>query len=580
MDLAKHLLTTLHKRLPNAKTLLIAVSGGSDSVALLRLFYPDSHPPQAQHLKHLAQTLGLQSKLEHLAVAHLDHALRESSAQDAVFVVNLCATLGLPCYTERLEVGRIAKEKKWNLEDAARRLRYAFLTKMAKQIKADAILTAHTLDDQAETVLMQLLRGTAFVTGIREKQHQILRPLLKVSRKELQDYLGHLGQDFCSDESNFDTQKTRAWLRHKILPELEQRYPHVKHTLARLATIQQSQKAHFDQLGQSFTKTGTVPGKIDIKHLLKQDRALQRHIVAQLAKGLEFEHIENILEKLSSQKSLHLALPHQKLARIAYGKFWVLNPDTQQKTSFLKPTPYQDLTLDWQAQIHEHVDTTKLASFTNLLLRHRQPGDSIQLSGGRKKVSDLLIDLKIPQEERDSLPLLASNQEVVWIKDLATDIRVTKGQSNPDVTYMKRALNLAQQGMRQGDLPVGCVIVKNGRIIAEACNQTESNNNPFAHAEVLAMQQAAKHLGDWRLEGCTLYVTLEPCPMCFGALLQAHVAKVVYGARNFRDGACGSVITMQEATWKRKVQVSGGVLEKACSDILSHFFDQRRKQTC
>ena len=95
---------------------------------------------------------------------------------------------------------------------------------------------------------------------------------------------------------------------------------------------------------------------------------------------------------------------------------------------------------------------------------------------------------------------------------------------------------------------MGCVIVKISQIIAEAFNQTQATKSPFAHAEILAMQQAAKYLGDWRLEDCTLYVTLKPCPMCFGAILQAHVRRVVYGAANTRDGALGSVMTMQDET--------------------------------
>jgi tRNA(Arg) A34 adenosine deaminase TadA len=90
------------------------------------------------------------------------------------------------------------------------------------------------------------------------------------------------------------------------------------------------------------------------------------------------------------------------------------------------------------------------------------------------------------------------------------------------------------------------------------------------------MRRAAEKLGDWRLEDCTLYVTLEPCPMCFGTILQAHVSKVVYGARNSRDGALGSVLDMQDAPWKRNVEVKGGVLAKECAKLLTKFFREKR----
>ena len=141
---------------------------------------------------------------------------------------------------------------------------------------------------------------------------------------------------------------------------------------------------------------------------------------------------------------------------------------------------------------------------------------------------------------------------------------------------MKQAIKLAVKAAKQGELPVGCVIVKNNQIIAEAHNETEATKNPTAHAEVLAMQGAAEKLGDWRLEGCTLYVTLEPCPMCFGTILQAHVSKVVYSARNARDGALGSVMDMQDAPWKRKVEIKSGVLAKECGKLLTGFFAKKR----
>ena len=188
----------------------------------------------------------------------------------------------------------------------ARRLRYSFLTKVAKQIKADAIITAHTLDDQAETALMQLLRGSAFLLGMREKQNNILRPLLNTSRKDLQDYLIRIGQDYRTDESNFDTNKTRTWLRHEVLPSLESRYPSIKQTLSQLATIQQDQKIHFDTTAKKFIKTSLDIPEADIQPILKQDIALQRHIIASLASNLEYQHIETIRENLESKTPIRI----------------------------------------------------------------------------------------------------------------------------------------------------------------------------------------------------------------------------------------------------------------------------------
>jgi tRNA(Arg) A34 adenosine deaminase TadA len=172
--------------------------------------------------------------------------------------------------------------------------------------------------------------------------------------------------------------------------------------------------------------------------------------------------------------------------------------------------------------------------------------------------------------------VLASGQEVLWIQDIVADVRVAKPKRNLDVDYMKRALELAKKAAELGELPVGCIIVKDSEIIAEAHNETEASKDPTAHAEVLAMRRAAEKLGDWRLESCTLYVTLEPCPMCFGTILQAHVSKVAYGARNARDGALGSVMDMQDAPWKRHVEIKSGVLAKECGKLLTSFFDKKR----
>jgi tRNA(Ile)-lysidine synthase len=571
---------------PKAKRLLLAVSGGSDSIALLRLFYPRDIPQKPEVnsdlffrlmcLK-LQEELGLTLNVESIHVAHFDHALRDNSSKDANFVKELCQTFNIPFHSERVDIGSIAKEKKWNLEDAARRLRYSFLTRLAKRVKADAILTAHTQDDQAETVLMQLLRGAAHLTGMREVQGSVVRPLLKVSKQELLEYLKSINQNFRTDESNFDVIKTRAWLRQELLPALESRYPYIKKTLAQLADLQQDQQLHFESISKKLMRAGIDLAEADVDAILKQDIAVQRQVIHDLMHGMDYQHIEAIRKQLSSDVPVRVSLPRSQLARIAYGKIRVLAPFQQSREPFpAVPRRFEKLDKYWLEQIAETADLEKLKAFENLEFRSRQPGDTIQLSGGTKKVSDLLIDWKIPREERERLPVLASKKNVLWIKNTAVDARVAKPKQDNDFAYMKRALSLAQKATEFGELPVGCIIVKNNEIIAEAHNETETTKDPTAHAEVLAMRRAAEKLGDWRLEGCTLYVTLEPCPMCFGTILQAHVSKVVYGARNPRDGALGSVLDMRDAPWKRKVDIKSGVLAKECAKLLTKFFGEKR----
>lgn len=143
--------------------------------------------------------------------------------------------------------------------------------------------------------------------------------------------------------------------------------------------------------------------------------------------------------------------------------------------------------------------------------------------------------------------------------------------------YMQEAISLAQQAGSNNEVPVGAVVVKNGEIIGRGSNAPISLNDPSAHAEMLAIRNAAKHLGNYRLVDCTLYVTLEPCAMCAGAIQHARLSKLIYGASDPKTGVCGSVINlMAEAKLNHHTDVTGGVLADECGAILSAFFKQRR----
>ena len=135
------------------------------------------------------------------------------------------------------------------------------------------------------------------------------------------------------------------------------------------------------------------------------------------------------------------------------------------------------------------------------------------------------------------------------------------------------ALALAQQAGAQGEAPVGCVIVDaGGTVIGRGVNRREQNKLATAHAEMEAIAEACKSLGDWRLSGCSLYVTLEPCPMCAGAIIMSRIDKVFYGAREQMTGSCGSVINLFMEPYGHKPQITGGILEGECSALLSEFF--------
>ena len=146
-----------------------------------------------------------------------------------------------------------------------------------------------------------------------------------------------------------------------------------------------------------------------------------------------------------------------------------------------------------------------------------------------------------------------------------------------DEEMMLKALEQAEKAFAIGECPVGAVITNsNGNIIAEGCNRRETDNSPTAHAEIIAIENAAKVLGRWRLFDCTLYVTLEPCPMCAGAIINSRLKRVVYGAFDEKGGACSSILNLFELPFNHTPLVRSRVLEKECGEILTKFFNQLR----
>ena len=143
-------------------------------------------------------------------------------------------------------------------------------------------------------------------------------------------------------------------------------------------------------------------------------------------------------------------------------------------------------------------------------------------------------------------------------------------------TYMARALELAAQAAQVGDVPVGCVIVRDGEIIGEGRNRREENGDATAHAELGAIRDACQRVGSWRIHGCTLYVTLEPCPMCAGGIINARIEQVRYGTKDEKAGACGSVLNLFEERFNHKPRIYRGPMENECGRILQDFFEELR----
>ena len=147
-----------------------------------------------------------------------------------------------------------------------------------------------------------------------------------------------------------------------------------------------------------------------------------------------------------------------------------------------------------------------------------------------------------------------------------------------DIDFMREALALAAEAATEGEVPVGAVIVRGGEIIARGRNRREKDKNALCHAEIEAINEACNKLGGWRLPGCQLYVTLEPCPMCAGAVINSRIEKVYFGAYDKKAGSVKSVINLFELPYNHSPEVEGGILEEECAGILSRFFKELREK--
>ena len=161
-----------------------------------------------------------------------------------------------------------------------------------------------------------------------------------------------------------------------------------------------------------------------------------------------------------------------------------------------------------------------------------------------------------------------------------TDKRKAAGTAaDPREKYMRAALKQAEKALALGEVPIGCVIVSGDRIVGRGYNRRNTSKTTLAHAELIAIDKASRKLGDWRLEGCTMYVTLEPCQVCSGSLVQSRIDRVVIGTMNPKAGCAGSILNILEMPeWNHQVEVETGVLQAECQEILQQFFRQLRQR--
>ncbi|MEE9398729.1 MAG: tRNA lysidine(34) synthetase TilS [Dehalococcoidales bacterium] len=451
------------QHLISGQQLVVAVSGGPDSVCLLHI------------LVKLQEKLGIR-----LHVAHLNHQLRGAEAEaDAGYVSELARELDLPATVEPSDVRAYQTRHRLSLEEAAREVRYAFLARVAQSIGADRIAVGHTVDDHIETILMHLVRGTG-TRGLRglqpssqwlpsDRRLAIIRPLLPLSREETAEYCHRHRLKPRIDTSNLSLSPLRNRIRQQLLPLLRNYNPQVADALLRTALIASDDLAFLDkEVDRLWSKTAREQKNtiiLDKESFGQLPAALQRHLLRHSIqkllgnlKDIETRHIEGILSSLDKPAGKRISLPEGLTFSIEYDRY-LLGADS----AALAPFPILDSEFDlkmpgttrlpgWRIEAvtisrgkMEERDDDLIACFDlakaghKLTVRHRQPGDRFQPLGMSqpKKLNEFMIDSKIPRAWRGRVPIVCSARHIIWVVGWRIDERVKVSQDTKQVLRLE-----------------------------------------------------------------------------------------------------------------------------------------------
>ncbi len=393
-----------HAMFPPGSRVLCAISGGTDSMCLLHFL----------------------SRREDLTVAaaHYNHQLRGAeSDRDETFVREICRQWDIPLTVGRGDVRAFARREKRSLEEAARTLRYTFLFQAAETECCQVIATAHNADDNAETLLLHLLRGSGLsgLTGITPTLYQLVRPFLTTSRGELEDYLAAWGLPHVEDSSNTDDSYTRNRVRHQLLPLLEELNPGFVRRLCSAIPRLREDNDLLDSLAkQLFLQAGrreedlVIPAAAIAQAPPPVAARAVRLLLAEAAEGdwdCSAAHIGAVLSLCRGDSpSARVSLPHQLTALREYGDLvFTHSPHPEPVEEFVPregDTPLPGT--DWLVRL-------AVPPWPGLVIRSRQTGDEITLSNGhRRSLKKLFIDRKIPKALRDSFPVAADGDGVIF----------------------------------------------------------------------------------------------------------------------------------------------------------------------
>ena len=402
--------------------IIVALSGGADSVALLRILH----------------TLGYDCE-----AAHCNFHLRGTeSDRDEMFVRKLCKTMGTPLHTIDFATEQYAIEKKISIEMAARELRYQWFAEIKEKTKADVIAVAHHQDDSVETVLLNLIRGTGIngLLGIRPKNGDIVRPLLCISRKEITDYLQNAGQEYMTDSTNLQDEYTRNKIRLNLLPLMQEINPLVKEHIIDTSNYLNDVNRIYNKGIEEGKQRVIEKGNIRIVPLLKEPspEALLFEILYPL--GFNAAQTKNILTMLEGQTGKQFI--SKDGWRVVKNRELLLidKKEKQENPPFCLIKEEKEYTKDFIIPREKHIacfDTDKLIGEINL--RKWQTGDIFIPFGmkGKKKVSDYLTDRKFSIIQKENQWVLCCGDKIIWIVGERTDNRFRIDEKTKKVTVFK-----------------------------------------------------------------------------------------------------------------------------------------------
>jgi len=445
---------TRHRMFLPGETVLVAVSGGPDSVAMLHA------------LLSRREDFGIAIHL-----AHLNHGIRgESADMDEEFVRSLARDWNLPATVERTDVPALRRKLRMSEEEAARQIRYEFLYRTASEIGASKIAVGHTADDRAESVLMNVIRGTGIegLGALRPVAGNIVRPLLDTWRSEVEAYIRENRLSFRVDESNLNLAYTRNRVRHELIPLLEKHYnPRVKNALVRLAEIAQSAADFID--GATLDSIGKITyiGAIDAEMLCDLPEALRYQVVRSEVerirgdlRDIEFEQIHRVVEALGSGYDFTITLPSGKVYAVRRGSEFRI----AKKKQLPEVEPFEiELKVPGRTQIPqiglvieaERIESPqpKKSSLDVVLIpedaitgtlriRSVRPGDRIIPFGMHesKKLQDVFVDKKVPRARRALAVAVVDDEKILWV------VGVVASEATRVTERTRRAIRLAAIG--------------------------------------------------------------------------------------------------------------------------------------